>query len=235
VVNEQLDTIIAKVPAAQASAITASMFCERLAPRPKIALIEPRALFLECVARSLRAHLDAEVEAFPNLESLDLSPGASNLAIIGGVETLRKAGPARVRTVASRPVPIILLADALDRSDILDSMRLGISGYIPTTTSLEVAIEAIRLVLAGGKFLPAESVLEELSDGGTLGRARDLAPRLTAREKTIVEALRKGSQNKQISYSLNLSESTVRVHIRNIMRKLNARNRTEVVVKLLDE
>jgi DNA-binding NarL/FixJ family response regulator len=50
----------------------------------------------------------------------------------------------------------------------------------------------------------------------------------TARQSAVVEAVRHGKANKVIAYELNMRESTVKVHIRNIMRKLKARNRTEV-------
>jgi DNA-binding NarL/FixJ family response regulator len=56
----------------------------------------------------------------------------------------------------------------------------------------------------------------------------------TAREADVVEALRQGKANKIIAYELNLCESTVKVHIRSIMRKLKATNRTEVAYKLRD-
>ncbi|WP_136625483.1 response regulator transcription factor, partial [Mesorhizobium norvegicum] len=54
----------------------------------------------------------------------------------------------------------------------------------------------------------------------------------TIREAAVVEALKKGKANKIIAYELNLCESTVKVHIRNIMKKLKATNRTEVAYKL---
>jgi DNA-binding NarL/FixJ family response regulator len=50
----------------------------------------------------------------------------------------------------------------------------------------------------------------------------------TARQAAVVEALRRGKENKIIAYELNMRESTVKMHIKNIMKKLKARNRTEV-------
>ena len=55
---------------------------------------------------------------------------------------------------------------------------------------------------------------------------------LTARQIAVGEAIRQGKANKQIAYELDMRESTVKVHIRNIMKKLNAKNRTEVAVKI---
>ncbi len=54
----------------------------------------------------------------------------------------------------------------------------------------------------------------------------------TARQAAVIEALRRGKANKIIAYELSMCESTVKVHIRNIMKKLNATNRTEVAYKM---
>jgi DNA-binding NarL/FixJ family response regulator len=234
-VNEIFGKLLTELPPAGGQSIASgAIFTEKLGP--KIVYIEKRAFILECVAQSLRCCLDARVSAFPDLKSWKEDASAANLILIGGVETLKDPESlAIIQAVAQGEAPIVLLSDGLAKSQIFDSMRLGVSGCIPTTTSLEIAIEALRLVLAGGKFLPAESVLGELGEFPRSDRPPRAGSELTAREKTIAEALRAGNRNKQISHLLNLSESTVRVHIRNIMRKLNARNRTEVVVKLFDK
>src|SRR5208337_443434 len=126
VVNELFGKILTDLPAAPMQAIAAdSIFSEKLAL--KIALIERRTLILECVARSLRTHLDAEITTFPDLESWSDSSGVPNLIIVGGVDALKNVlDPALVKTIASKEIPIILLADALDRGDIVESMRLGV-------------------------------------------------------------------------------------------------------------
>jgi DNA-binding NarL/FixJ family response regulator len=59
-----------------------------------------------------------------------------------------------------------------------------------------------------------------------------MASVFTERQEEVVQALRRGKANKIIAHELNLRESTVKVHIRNIMKKLKATNRTEVVYKL---
>ena len=61
---------------------------------------------------------------------------------------------------------------------------------------------------------------------------RPLSGMFTMREAGVVEALRQGKPNKIIAYELNLCESTVKVHIRNIMKKLKATNRTEIAYKI---
>jgi DNA-binding NarL/FixJ family response regulator len=93
--------------------------------------------------------------------------------------------------------------------------------------SFNVAVEAVRLVKAGGVFIPASSIVP---DGDETVPART-STLLTHRQMEVVEEIRSGKANKQIAYDLNMSEHTVKVHLRHIMRKLKARNRTEVAVR----
>jgi DNA-binding NarL/FixJ family response regulator len=96
-----------------------------------------------------------------------------------------------------------------------------------------LAVEAVRFVEAGGTFVPV---------GNMLGRDRHKhltgAGTLTERQMKVVEAVSRGFANKQIAYKLKMSENTVKVHLRHIMRKLKVRNRTEIAImtrRLLDE
>ena len=100
-------------------------------------------------------------------------------------------------------------------------LEQGVRGYIPVSLPLEVAIEAIRLVEAGGVFVPASSLMAP-SEG--------LHGHFTGRQAAVVEALCQGKANKRIAHELNMCESTVKVHVRNIMKKLHAKNRTEVAL-----
>jgi len=98
---------------------------------------------------------------------------------------------------------------------------------------IRVAVEAVGLACAGGIFVPANALLamREMIHARA-SSVRPLSGVFTTREAAVVEALRKGKANKIIAYELNLCESTVKVHIRNIMKKLKATNRTEVAYKL---
>ena len=130
-------------------------------------------------------------------------------------------------------VPIIVLCDLQDSRHIGEALRQGIRGYIPTTLTSPILIEALRLIQAGGTFIPADALSEALSDQrGTAAEpnsaaARMGACRLTPRQSQVLELLREGKPNKIIAYELAMRESTVKVHVRQIMRKLQATNRTE--------
>jgi len=113
--------------------------------------------------------------------------------------------------------------------------RQEIHGYIPTSLAPPIVAAAIRLVLAGGTFIPLELIASEASYAAqpeTLLTESDAAvmPRLTSREADVLQLLRLGKPNKIIAFDLAISESTVKVHVRNIMKKMRVTNRTQVAL-----
>ncbi len=92
---------------------------------------------------------------------------------------------------------------------------------------------AIRFVTAGGVFAPVDLLLaDEVKDAPVRDEAAPPAGLLTPRQMTVLTLLQQGKANKIIAYELGMSESTVKVHIRNIMRKMGATNRTQAIYKL---
>nr|WP_309546794.1 response regulator transcription factor [Sinorhizobium sojae] len=133
------------------------------------------------------------------------------------------------------PAPVILLTDTDELTQVLKALEYGAKGYIPSSVSIDVCLEAILLSMAGGIFVPASSIfaMRHLFEPGGMA-TRPYAGILTDRQVEVAEALRRGKANKMIAHELNLRESTVKVHIRNIMKRINASNRTEVAYKIND-
>lgn len=201
-----------------------------------IAVIDDRLLVAECLVRCLRASRPHDEilcyanvidciasmhdEKEPTLVLMSIGAQTSDDTKVScALATLREAFPS---------APVIVLADGEQAQRILEVLDLGARGYIPTSVSLEVAIEAMILVGVGGTFIPASSLTSSRSSIQSNGCASLLHGTFTARQAAVVEALRKGKANKIIAYELNMRESTVKVHVRNIMKKLKAKNRTEV-------
>lgn len=121
-------------------------------------------------------------------------------------------------------IPIVLIADLQHTVSVGDlAGRLSLAGYIPTTSTLGVASAALRLILAGGKYLPPTNQPAETP-------ARPLSVKLTPREQVVLDLLEHGLPNKTIGKRLGMSPSTVKAHVHNIISKLNVRNRTEAAV-----
>ncbi|WP_170153345.1 response regulator transcription factor [Roseiarcus fermentans] len=111
----------------------------------------------------------------------------------------------------------------------------GAKGYIPFTTRFEVMVEVIRVILAGGTYAPLDCLAAAGPAAGRDAQADGVRiasspAALTARELSVVRAIQQGKSNKVIAYNLNMTESTVKVHVRHIMTKLKAKNRTEIAV-----
>jgi DNA-binding NarL/FixJ family response regulator len=186
--------------------------------------------------------MDMDVLAFSSMDEWrrsqdDYPPLAAILLSVGGRKVAEPAIAEEIKKLSSEfAAPVIVLADADDLPQMMKALEYGAKGYIPSSVSIDICIEAIALSLAGGIFVPASSVfaMRQMLDTGTPPVARPLASMFTARQAEVVTALRRGKANKIIAYELNLRESTVKVHIRNIMKKMKATNRTEVAYKIND-
>jgi len=208
-----------------------------------LVVLDNRALDRECFAQSLTSHkIGMEVLAFGTIEDWkaekDLHPPLSAILLnVGGCKITDALVADEIKKLTSefRTTPVVVLADTDDLTQILKALEYGARGYIPSSVGIDVCVEAIGLALAGGIFVPASSVLamrQTIASGGEA--ARPMAGLFTSRQAEVAQALRRGKANKIIAYELNLRESTVKVHIRNIMKKLKATNRTEVAYKIND-
>jgi DNA-binding NarL/FixJ family response regulator len=205
--------------------------------KPGIVVIHQRAFFRDCFVRCLEvSYRSHEIHAFGSItawrESND-DNAISPAIVVFFVESNSPSSNTDLQFLesAAADIPIVIMSDSDDVNYVTRALKGGARGYIPTSLSFNVAVEAVRLVEAGGTFVPVSSLDLKGNKLGATSRANDL---LTERQLMVVEALCQGMANKQIAYELSMSEHTVKVHLRHIMRKLNARNRTEVAVLTKD-
>lgn len=210
------------------------------AGRRSLLIIYDRALERHCLAYSISTHKkDMDVFSVGTIDDwesrrCDFPLPDAILLNIGGLQIAVPTVAAEIKTLcATVDLPIILLADTDDLTQIFCALECGVKGYIPSSVSLDVCVEAISLSMAGGIFVPVASML---AMRGAIGKstARPLSDLFTDRQLEVVEALRRGKANKIIAYELNMQESTVKVHVRNIMKKVKASNRTEVAYKIME-
>jgi DNA-binding NarL/FixJ family response regulator len=203
---------------------------------PSIVLIEQRVFARDCLARCLKTGTGQNVVSYASVEDWleDADAVSSSLVVLcipGDLKgSLAQRELALLPTVAQR-MPTVVLSDFDDVDHVVDVLSRGAQGCIPTSLPFDVAIEALRLVKAGGAFVPAGSLMAARRTADTGNSARQSAVSMfTARETAVVHALRRGRANKMIAHELNMRESTVKVHVRHIMKKLGAKNRTEVAL-----
>ncbi len=201
-----------------------------------VALIDTRTLIRECLALSLQEKLSLSILTYPDSATWSRDPAAaSTCVIILSAEDLGSADLRRefLRELSGRnAAPVVILSENTSAQNVADAVRCGARGFIPTKASLDVTAEAIQLVLAGGCFIPA-TVMESDKRQEFASAPKTMAlTEFTPGENRIVEPLLQGKSNKAIAYDTGLAESTVKYHIRSILRKLRTRNRTEAVTKL---
>ena len=207
----------------------------------KIALIDTLRFSCDCLILALRASWpQLRPVAFASVEEyIEANDGSADVILfrshdIGPLESFTLGQVASLRA-AFPATPIILMSDsrnALWPATIRSVIDNGARGVIPTiTTDMRAAVAAIRFVQAGGTYAPVDVLLHRRTEAGSSPNDMRKAEKLTSRQISVLAHLRHGKANKTIAYELGMAESTVKVHVRNIMRKLGATNRTQAVFK----
>jgi DNA-binding NarL/FixJ family response regulator len=212
-----------------------------LAAPPMVMYIDKHRLGRDCISEQLTSQLSHwTIESLASMNELKKQGDWSNESVVvlhahsASVATAEVASEIAMIAEVAPGVPFVVMSDLEDATEALLAIRSGARGYFPTSLPLSQVIAAIRFVADGGTYIPSCVLMalpapQETSpirpvDGD--GNPITFSPR----QQQVLDRLRQGKQNKIIAYELGMCESTVKVHIRLIMRKLNARNRTQVVL-----
>ncbi|MFC1458088.1 LuxR C-terminal-related transcriptional regulator [Microvirga arabica] len=135
---------------------------------------------------------------------------------------------------------VVILADHLDLRTVVQLCTFGLNGLCPTAMSQAALLKALELVMLGETFLPASVSFELLEQGSCrlspvgIPMPASVVPgsvsKLSERETEILRCLTQGASNKLIARELGLAEATVKVHIKAILRKVKADNRTQAAM-----
>jgi DNA-binding NarL/FixJ family response regulator len=205
-------------------------------PVISLAVIDKHLFTRECIATSLKTLGDnLEVASFAACHDCLQSTNLYDLVLYHAHQSITDDHSRERLTCLAKLMqicPLIILSVFDSPESISEAFENGVTGYIPTaTTSVKLAIEIIRLIRAGGTFVPQSAlVLREPSQRGAALPAIGVGG-LTARQMQVLDFLRLGKANKIIAHELGVSESTIKVEIHNIMKKMNATNRTEVACR----
>jgi len=195
-----------------------------------VAVVESRSLLRDCISHLLLKYRGVSVRRYVTIGELliDGSNRDLDLIILGAANKSRQVALdeiSRLREI-DHSCRLVILTDSCDQGFVSEALRLGAQGVVTTSSTADVAVEAFRLVMAGGTFIPTEglatAIRPVLVNGKTHGQ-------LTVREEQIIALLRCGMPNKQIARELGLSEGTVKVHLHNIMKKCDVANRTQII------
>jgi two-component system, NarL family, nitrate/nitrite response regulator NarL len=114
-------------------------------------------------------------------------------------------------------------------ADIRAAVQAGLRGFIPKTSSPEHFALALQILLAGGSSVPAEILLDRPAANNFA--AEPWLAKMTEREREVLKGVIQGRSNKEIARQVELAEVTVKLHLRNVFRKMDVKSRAEAAVK----
>jgi two-component system, NarL family, nitrate/nitrite response regulator NarL len=183
------------------------------------------------------AACDDSVSEFPDANPVLLIIGATHCTS----ETVEALGRLKAQCPVAR---VCVLADHFDINCVMAACDAGADGFCLTTAGRDVLLRSLELILLGESILPSTillSVLDQasrrperqLGHGTSIERAKGsnlIAHKLSVREGEILGDLMEGATNKVIARKLGLTEATVKVHVKAILRKTGAKNRTQAAM-----
>ncbi|MCL1074272.1 response regulator [Shewanella dokdonensis] len=165
--------------------------------------------------------LSAIVDNEPDIILLDL-----NMKGMSGLDTLNAL---RQEDVTSRIV-ILTVSDA--KQDVVRLLKAGADGYLLKDTEPDLLLEQLKKAMSGQRVISSE-VAEFMLEMNS-SNEEDWIEALTPRELQLLQHLAEGLSNRMLSEVLHISEGTVKVHVKNLLRKANAKSRTEIAVRYLN-
>jgi DNA-binding NarL/FixJ family response regulator len=189
--------------------------------------------FLKRLAKDIQvlhaANLSQALDLLRKADTLDLvlldlrMPGMNGLAGLKAVQTVRA------------DVPIVILSGETNPDTIRNALQAGAAGFLPKTMRGTAMLSALRLILAGERYIPdimvaEQSVRAEDGAGGGPGPGS-----LSPREREVIGLLVQGLSNKEIGHRLGIEVVTVALHLRSVYRKLGVTSRTQAVRMAMEQ
>ncbi|SOZ08849.1 response regulator [Cupriavidus taiwanensis] len=204
----------------------------------RILLIDDHTLFRSGIRALLQRQADFEIvdEASDGVEGIkrakqhrpDVILLDLNMPGLSGLEALQLLVEDLPQTA------VIVLTVSEEAEELAAALRGGARGYLIKNIETEALIAGIRRAAAGepviSDSMTAKLVAQFRAPVPAVAPRLDDAPRLTAREREIVQGLARGESNKEIARDLGVAESTVKIHVQNILKKLNLASRVQVAV-----
>jgi DNA-binding NarL/FixJ family response regulator len=218
---------------------------------PRILIVDSRKLrqagimgLLEAWADSLNLKVSAITPTMPldrnrigeNCEMVIVSVGSAS------VEDVQQQMWIRSARVLLPNAQFVILSDREDAHEVCAAFEAGAAGFMPTSTEPMVALQALSFIRNGGSFFPPSALSHETAIGAPVTASDQptsavVTPKgkFTAKQGEVFKLLCQGHTNKLIARQLGMSEATVKVHVRRIMHKFGATNRTQAVISAMAE
>lgn len=124
-------------------------------------------------------------------------------------------------------VPLAVISGSARNDEVLAAVKAGVKGYIPKTAPSEHFAHALQMLLAGGSSIPTDILLSQPVEAVGASWLNQMSDR----EQEVLRGVAQGQSNKEIGRALGLAEVTIKLHLRNVFRKMDVKSRSEAAVK----
>ncbi len=203
--------------------------------RRHLAIVDQSRLRCDCLKLALaqqpRRWRITDVSAASELVGFVRQGQEFDVILLGGSTCAHvDLGDIALLAAAAPQAPILVAAECDDPQRAHAMLRAGARGFLPTSHSLKVLMGALERVRAGGTYVPL--ALTEMAPAAPPERSEGAPWReLTRRQCDVLALISEGKPNKLIAVALNMSESTVKAHVKQIIRRLNVANRTQAALR----
>ena len=209
----------------------------------KLLVIDDHTLFRAGLKSLLERRKIDVVEARDGETGMELLAGEEFEIILldlrmpdmSGLEVLQWLRQARIKT------PVVMLSTSSEEKDLVESLRLGAQGYLLKDMDPDDLVKSLKNVLAGETVVAPDltgvlaSAVQRKVTADPSSAFRSVRDVLTAREMDVLRDITKGWSNKIIARDLGITDGTVKLHVKSILRKLNVHSRVEAAVIAVEE
>lgn len=200
--------------------------------------------------RLLREGIAARLNEQPGLKVVAAAPGGATAlrqvrdvkpqvvlldASLGDSDSMRLI---QATKEASPEVQVIVMTFPPAQENVVEFMKLGVSGFIAEDATIDDFVRTIRSVTAGSHVLPpslVEPLFSQVVQQAVKEKTAPEAARLTQREHEIIEMIQEGLSNKEVAQRLDIATHTVKCHVQNILRKLALHTRLQIAAYAMQQ
>jgi len=209
----------------------------------KLLIIDDHRLFADGLSLVLSQAGDYQVSTFYNARTVldDEALLCSHDLVLVDLDMPGLDGFGFLQGLAARAclIKVIVVSGVESRLDIKRLLQLGASGFLPKNSPSQIMLEGVEIVLGGGQYVPPHIAREinwaPLSNGDGMSGVPQPGDAIRPRQLEVLALIKQGHGNKQIAQILDISESTVKSHIKILFVALGAQNRTACVQKGIEK